>query len=95
MTQQPPTYGPSPHFNVDRAFVYHAPHGDQPERYQRLRAAFRATALAIENLCPVSAERTRALRKIQEAVMWANASIAINEKPEFSDVDTTPTKGDG
>lgn len=79
MTQQPPTYGPSPHFNVDRAFVYHAPHGDQPERYQRLRAAFLATALAIENLCPVSAERTRALQTLSDAMMQANSAIARNE----------------
>jgi hypothetical protein len=31
--------------------------------------------------CPESRERSLALSKLQELVMWSNASIAINEEP--------------
>ncbi len=60
-------------------FKYHAPFGDQATRYQEIREAGGYLAQIITNLAPESEERTLALRKIQEAVMWANASIAINE----------------
>jgi len=88
-------YGPSRQFNLDEAFTYHPPFGDQASRYEQIRNAGKEFARTVEALCPNSAERMLAVRKIQEGVMWANAGIAINEKPEFSDVDTTPTKGDG
>jgi hypothetical protein len=60
-------------------FTYHAPFGDQPERYTQIRAAARVFAEYIAETAPDSEERTLALRKIQEAVFWANASIAVNE----------------
>lgn len=33
----------------------------------------------VDELCPESRERSLAFTKIDEAVMWANASIARNE----------------
>ncbi len=64
---------------IENAFAYHAPKDDQVERYQNLRAMAKSMALQIEDLCPNSREKSLALTKIQEANMWANASIAINE----------------
>jgi hypothetical protein len=66
---------------LDRTFVYHAPHGDQPERYVALRDTARNFAKMIIEQCPPSRERSVALTKLEEAVMWANASIARNEPP--------------
>lgn len=68
-------------YDLENIFTYHAPFGTQQERYVKLRDSGKATAGAILDFCPPSAERTLALRKIEEAVMWANASIARNEKP--------------
>lgn len=66
---------------LEHVFSYHKPHGDQPERYERVRSAARTFAAALMTHCPPSEERTLALRKVQEAVMMANASIALNEAP--------------
>jgi hypothetical protein len=74
----PPLYGPG-RYDMENVFTYHAPKGNQAERYEFLRGYAKQFAGAIVNNCPESAERTLALRKLEEATMWANASIARNE----------------
>lgn len=64
---------------LDNWFSYHAPKGDQPARYEALRSAGKEFAKVIVGSCPPSADRTVALRKVREAVMTANASIACGE----------------
>jgi transcriptional regulator NrdR family protein len=65
---------------LNRIFTYHAPKGDQAARYERIRGWGRLWAIEIAQLCPDSRERSVALTKIQEAVMWANSAIAVNEE---------------
>lgn len=60
-------------------FSCHAPKADQPERYERLRAKARELAEEIVEVCPASADRTAAIRKLRECVMTANASIALEK----------------
>jgi len=62
-------------------FTYHAPTPEQTESYQRIRAAALALANVIDRECPAGADRTAAVRKIREAVMTANASIATHNAP--------------
>lgn len=64
---------------LDRYFVYHPPKGDQPQRYLRVREAAKAFAAAILDSYPETAERTLALRHVEDAVMRANQRIAVNE----------------
>jgi hypothetical protein len=64
---------------MDKRFTYHAPKGDQPERYVSLRNKARELAEMIVSLCPESRERSLALTKVEESVFWANASIARRE----------------
>ncbi len=64
--------------DIDNVFSYHAPKGNQTERYTELRNAARQFAYLIDK-CPESREKSTALTKLQECIMWANASIAINE----------------
>lgn len=64
---------------VEQIFTYHTPFGDQRERYEDLRAEALVFAQQIERQCPPSRERSLAITSLQETVMWANASIAINE----------------
>lgn len=66
--------------DINSAFTYHAPKEDQTVRYVEIRDNAKQFAKLIEHDCPPSSERTLALRKLQECVMWANASIAINEQ---------------
>lgn len=60
-------------------YTYHAPKDGQPERYAAIRAKARELAELIEESCPDSREKSLANTKLEEAVMWANASIARNE----------------
>ena len=64
---------------IDNIFKYHSPKEDQPQRYEGLRSVGRQLAFLIEDSCPDSREKSVAITKVQEAIMWANASIAINE----------------
>ena len=65
--------------DINSRFTYHAPKEGQPERYVSIRAKARELAALIESSCPDSHERTVAIDKVDECVMWANASIARNE----------------
>jgi len=65
--------------NLDNIFTYHKPFGNQPERYVALRNKAKELAEHVENMCPDSREKSLAITNIQQAVMWANAAIAINE----------------
>lgn len=64
---------------IDNIFSYHAPKEGQPERYLRLRSAAKFFAQEIIDCTPVCADQAAAIRKVREAVMTANAAIAINE----------------
>lgn len=63
---------------LDDVFTYHRPNEEQVVRYGALREAARMLAWTILAHCPPSADRTASLRKVREAVMTANASIALN-----------------
>jgi len=65
-----------------KQFTYHKPHGDQPARYENIRCHAGALAEVILNSVPDSREKSLAFTKLKEAVMWANAAIAINEADE-------------
>lgn len=64
---------------IENNFKYHAPKGNQQERYVALRDKAKECALLIDEMCPDSREKSLAITKIEEAIMWANASIARNE----------------
>ena len=71
---------------LDNNFTYHAPFKDQQNRYVILRAMGKEMAKIILMYTPQSREQSLALTKLEESVMWSNASIARNEKP----VEQTP-----
>jgi hypothetical protein len=66
--------------SLEQRFTYHKPFGDQPVRYEALRAKAKELAALISGLCPISREMSLALTKVEEACFWANAAIARNEK---------------
>lgn len=65
---------------LDTRFTYHAPKEGQPEKYTRLRDKARELAELVNDLCPESREKATAFTKLEESVMWANASIARREE---------------
>lgn len=64
---------------IENNFSYHTPKEDQPERYEKIRNKAKMLAAYINENCPDSREKSLAMTKLEEAVMWANASIARNE----------------
>lgn len=62
---------------LDDIFRYHAPEGDQPRRYEEIRTAAKELARVICRNTPVCADQTAAIRLLREAVMTANAAIAL------------------
>ncbi len=65
---------------LENRFTYHAPFGDQAERYVMLRKGALHLARMIFQETPFSREQSLALTKLEECVHWANAGIARNEK---------------
>ena len=65
---------------IDNVFSYHAPTPEQIPKYAALRAAAKQFAGVLFEICPPSADRSAAIRKLREAVMTANASIALGGK---------------
>lgn len=65
--------------NVDNVFSYHAPKEGQPARYSAVRESARQLANVILDNVPDCADRSAALRQLREAVMTANAGIALEE----------------
>lgn len=63
--------------DLDNRFTYHPPVGVDVAAYQEIRAAGRTFADTIDRLTgPDSREKSLAVTKVEEAVMWANAARA-------------------
>ena len=63
---------------VEAGFVYRPPKPDQVLKYQAIRESGKQLALTIFDNAPPCADQSAALRKVREAVMTANAAIALN-----------------
>ncbi|RXZ84616.1 hypothetical protein EBB07_00950 [Paenibacillaceae bacterium] len=64
---------------LENNYKYHAPKVGQPEKYEQLRTKAKELAYLIDELCPHSRERSSAHTNLEQAMFWANASIARNE----------------
>ena len=63
---------------IENNFMYHAPKNGQAEKYDQLRSKAKELAYLIDGLCPNSREKALATTKLEESIMWANASVARN-----------------
>lgn len=63
--------------SVCERFTYHKPTAEQGEKYDEIRDCGLDFAGTILENCPPCPERDRAIDKLQEAVMLANAAVAI------------------
>lgn len=68
-----------PQMQLDNNFKYHPPKEGQQERYVALRNEAKTLAERINELCPDSREKSLAITNLEQAIFWANASIARNE----------------
>ncbi len=63
---------------IHEAFVYHAPTPEQIEAIQAVREALGHAFSVIRANVPGCAEQTLAIRKLEEASMWANKAIVFD-----------------
>lgn len=73
---KPKSYGPTD-AEVLASFEHHAPDAGQIERILLVRGALKQAASVLLSVCPPSADRSAAIRLLREAMMTANASIAL------------------
>lgn len=63
--------------DLESIFSHHAPKDDGTvHRHETVRNAIKSAAVGVMNTCPDSPEKTLAIRKLQEAMMYANSAIA-------------------
>lgn len=65
--------------DIENRFTYHPPKENQAERYAFLRAKAKTLAEEINKECPESREKSLSITYLEQAVFWANASIARHE----------------
>ena len=65
---------------IEFLFTYHVPDERQIAAMKDVRAAAMALASKIDSLVPASADRTDAMRKLQECVNTANRGITLGGK---------------
>ena len=68
-----------------RRFTYHKLTSNQPKQYEQIRDLGHRFADVINGICPDNREKSVAITKIEEAVMWANASIARGDEVDHRD----------
>lgn len=61
-------------------FTHHPPKGDQPQRYERLRAAAGELAQMYRDAAPQCRELDRAVEAVDDSVKHVNAAIARHER---------------
>jgi hypothetical protein len=61
---------------LENNFTYHAPKGDQNEKYENLRNQAKLLAYRIKDLVPEGRERSLAMTNLEQVVFWSNAGIA-------------------
>ncbi|MCB5030036.1 hypothetical protein LGW13_09855 [Streptococcus mutans] len=64
--------------NLENVYKYHSVKEGQAEKYMAIREKAKELAYLIDELCPVSRERSIAHTNLEQVSMWANASIARN-----------------
>jgi hypothetical protein len=66
--------------DLDRFFDYHPSNTDfTSETHSKLRHAMKLAALRILQLVPDSEEKTEAMKRLREAMYWANSGIANHQ----------------
>lgn len=63
---------------LQNRFTYHVPSQEEIAKFMEIRKHALNVAALINSLCPESREKSLSITHLEEAVFWANASIARN-----------------
>jgi hypothetical protein len=62
--------------DIENRFTYHAPKDGQPIIFSIIRSMAKELANKIDDEVPDGREKSIAITKLEEVVMWANSGIA-------------------
>lgn len=63
--------------DIETRFAYHPPDDQETiNRHGNIRRGLRIAAEVVNHNCPEGREKSLAVTKLEEAMMWANAAIA-------------------
>lgn len=62
---------------IEKSFSFFPPDEEQAKRYAKIRAMAKDMGLMLDALCPTGREKSLSLTKLEECVMWALKSIAL------------------
>lgn len=65
---------------IENNFNYHVPKEEQTDKYAAIREKAKELAYLIDAECPSSREKSLAMTKLEETVMWANESTNGNSE---------------
>lgn len=68
--------------DLTNRFTYHAPTPESVEKYPKIRNKALQLAKLINKECPDCREKSLAITKLEEVVMWTNAGISRNQEGE-------------
>lgn len=72
------------HKRIDWDFDYHTPTAERGYLHQTVRNKLHRVALELNDLVPDGREKSLTMTKLEEAMFWANAAIAREDRPEDS-----------
>lgn len=71
--------------DIENRFTYHPPTEEQVGVYALIRGECHELADFLNLMCPDSREKSLAMTYLEDAVMWANASIARHGLPAVAE----------
>lgn len=78
---------PDPHEALERSLTNQAPRATVViEAFEALRIPAKTWGHTILSICPAGRERSVALTKLEESLMWAVKSVALNQEHVLPDV---------
>lgn len=76
--------------DVENLFKFHPATPETGPLHNQVRAQLKVTAQMLTSITPKCAEQTLAVRKLQEAMFYFNAAIALNPPVARVGSDNTP-----
>lgn len=64
---------------IENNFRYHAPKPGQPEIYEQIREKAKELAYLIDEQVPNSREKSLAMTKLEEAIMWSSGLVCDDQ----------------
>ena len=70
---------------IDKPYAYHKPSDDGLSRITQLREAYSSLQRVIEDVVPMSRQRSVAITELETSAMWAIKAVVFNDPASRGD----------